>query len=186
MYRISGIFRQLLTLSVRQGTFSETGNVCENFLRYTYTFAMEIFANSLPIRKFPSNENYPMYGITNTMYSLLTVIIYKQRLHPVGTWRIIIYCIFNISGSIYQRPPFQNSRAIVQTIPVPHSGSSLSTNFVRSVFVVSHLCNAKLTSQRLSGPINYLQPYPCMMYCCLGLPSVYRYQVYLLRQSKAK
>ena len=48
------------------------------FFRYMYTFALEIFANSLPIRNFPSNENYPIYGGSGYIQYVYMVMLFNE------------------------------------------------------------------------------------------------------------
>ena len=49
------------TGNIRQGKFSEIGSL-QKYLTVEFNFTLEIFANSLPVQKFPSNENHPLYG----------------------------------------------------------------------------------------------------------------------------
>ena len=55
-------FRQLLRLVLEifgKGKFHKQAMIAK-FLTSQFNFALEIYANSPPIRKFPSNENYPI------------------------------------------------------------------------------------------------------------------------------
>ena len=72
----------------------------KNFFRYTYTFALEIFKNSLPIRKFPSNENYPIYGIAFRVSGFKVGQVVKWGIPYIG--EIFFVKINSIEGRNYK------------------------------------------------------------------------------------